>query len=231
MGRATRKTLKDTSCDEIKLAGMEALVLEYLANRLRTPEDAASKSRRMWRRSLVCESAIPSQVNRELEDTLIQRLLARPILLHLARQKGKESSSPRHGCESAVETPVTQRFRNGKKGSQSKSWSEERRTKVMEMENPREHTKVARVLKVGKTARVRKLVCLALKNQNQRQVKKHRKLHRRIALTLLGVNDRWSCGEWNGMKAGVRLAGMAGRNPMPTHHAHSSRCSEQSKAV
>ena len=47
---------------------------------------------------------IPSWVKRELEDLLIQWMLTQSILLHLVREKGKGSSSPRDCCLRAVET-------------------------------------------------------------------------------------------------------------------------------
>ena len=57
--------------------------------------------------------------------------------------------------------------------------------KVRVMENPKDNPKVPRVPEVRTKVRVGKLVCLVLKNRNQRQVQKHKKLHRGITLTIL----------------------------------------------
>ena len=72
---------------------------------------------------------IPSRVNRELEDILVQWMLTRPILLHLARERGKDHRVHETVVPSAVETMFRETAiltslvakGNGKKRKQSKS--------------------------------------------------------------------------------------------------------------
>ena len=98
------KELKDKLDDEIKLAGLEALVPEehekhliLNSNRLRTLRMRVRRLRRTWRRSLVQEVVISSRVTRDRVDTQISWMLMRSIL-PLSSGKGKGSSSPRDGC-------------------------------------------------------------------------------------------------------------------------------------
>ena len=80
--------MKDKLDDEIRLAGLEALVPEELdkhSNRLRTLKDARLEIVILLR-SLV--SAIPSQGTLELEETRIPWMVTRSIPSHLARNEG-----------------------------------------------------------------------------------------------------------------------------------------------
>ena len=65
------------------------------------------------------------------------------------------------------------------------------------MQNPKDNPKVPKVPKVRTMPRVRTLVDVVLKTRNQRQVKKHRDLHRCIPLTISGLMDGWSLDEWS----------------------------------
>ena len=74
--------LKHTSDDEIRLAGLEALVHKELekhlilnSNGLRTFEDARLEIVAYVEAKLGLRTAIPSRLNRELEDTVIQWIL------------------------------------------------------------------------------------------------------------------------------------------------------------
>ena len=89
------KKLKDKFYDEIKLAGLEALVPEGLekhltlnSNRLRTFEDARLEIVTYVEEKFGFCVRVPRQVWWELEDTLIQWMLTQSILLHLAKEKG-----------------------------------------------------------------------------------------------------------------------------------------------
>ena len=93
------KKLKDKLDDEIKLAGLEALVPEELEkhlvlnwNRMRTFEDA-----RLEIVTYVEAKCGLSRVTRDCVDTLIPWMLMRSTL-SLSSGKGKGSSSPRDGC-------------------------------------------------------------------------------------------------------------------------------------
>ena len=93
--------LQDTSDDEIKLAGIGAwrtgaLTLDTELESLANIRGCGTwKSLRMWRRSLVWASVIPSQVNRGISRTLWSHRCYNQFSWHLGTGKG--SSSPRDG--------------------------------------------------------------------------------------------------------------------------------------
>ena len=142
MGFSLREKLKDTLDDEIKLAGLDALVPEEIerhwflySNRL-TFDDARVEDATSRRRSFgLREHASPSRLNQDLEDTLIRRTVMRWIFSCRKQGKGKRTTETpsllfqvRWKPFSERETAEGERLPsscrtlkgNGKKGKQSK---------------------------------------------------------------------------------------------------------------
>ena len=146
---------------------------------------------------------VPSRVNREPADTLIQWMMTQSVFLPLAREKEKAHQFHPTVVSRAVETifhgdctsHVTPRRGNDKKGTQNKSWSKsasqgkdkEGKKKV----NPKDDPKVPRVPKLRTKVRVRKLVCQVLKTRNHRHVRNHSKLHKTYSTDNYYTDNSW----------------------------------------
>ena len=110
--------------------------------------------------------------------------------------KGNGSSSPRSGCFKCggyhFQTPMLTSAHAKAMARKANCASHSPRVltnhavrKVRETENPNGNPKVPRVPKVRTRVNIRKLGFQVWKIRNQRQVQKHRNLHRRIPLTIL----------------------------------------------
>ena len=231
--------LKDKMDDEIKLAGLEALVLEELekhlilnSNRLRTFEDAR----------LEIVTYVEAKFGVRIRDSTPSDTGSRGYSDHmdvgavnsLSSGKGKGSSSPRDGCFlSAVEhifnetamqarTLASNRLAKANRASHGPRVKAKERVK-RKRENPKDSPKDPKVPKAHTRAKHRQLVSQVLKTRNQRQARKLRNLYRHVPLTLPGtmvglVTNGTTAGVlMNGMMTGVLLDGMKVGNKHVTH--------------
>ena len=226
-----QKKLKNKMDDEIKLAGLEALVPEELdknlilnSNRLRTFEGLEVVTHVEAKFGLRIRD--PKRVTRVCVDTQIPWMLMRSILSRLAREKGHRvrvmgvSISVEHIFnETAMQarTPASNRLAKADRASHGprvRTMARVRRTR----ENPKENPKEPKVPKDRTRAKHRKLVSQVLKTRNQRQARTLRNLHRRVPLTLPGTMVGIVT---NGTMAGVLLDGTkVGNKRMTLPQAH-----------
>ena len=199
------KKLKDKFDDEIKLAGLEALVPEQLEKhlilnsiRLRTFEDTR----------LEVVTYVEAKLGLTIRDSKPSDTGARghsdPIdvdaVNSLSSAKGKGSSSPRDGCLSAVEDICNEtamharaqasnrlaRANRASHGPRVRAKERVKRTRENPKESPKEPKARSKVPKAHTRVNIEKLVYRVLKARHKRQARKLRNLHKHVPLTLLG---------------------------------------------
>ena len=230
------KKLNGKLDDEIRLAGLEALVPEELekhltlnSNRLRTFEDARLEIVTYVEAKFglrICDSKPSDTGLRGHSDTVVVGTVN-----SLSSGNGKGSSSPRDGCFKCggahLQRDCNARKKTDKqsssKGKQSKPWFKgEDKGKSKEnngkSKGTPQGTEGAKGSHKGKTARQ------VLKTRNQRQARKLRNLHKHVPLTIHGLmmdgvltNGTMAGVLMNGMMTGVLLDGMKIVNKRTTH--------------
>ena len=231
---ALREKLTGKLDDEIKLAGLEALVLEDLekhlilkSNRLRFFADA--------RMEIV--TYVEAKVGLRIRDSKPSDTGSRghsdpmdvDAVDSLSSGEGKGSSSPRDGCckcgGAHVQRDCNARKGTGKqsygKGKQSKSWSTSEQShsgKGKSKENKGKSKGKPKVTKAYTKAKYRKWVSQVLKTRNRKQAWTFRNLHRHTPLIFLGTMVGIVM---NGMMTGIVLDGtQVGNKRMTLPQAH-----------
>ena len=219
------KKLTDKLDDEIKLAGLEALVPEELekhlilnSDRLRTFEDAR----------LEVVTYLEAKFGLRIRDSKPSDTGARGhsdptdvgAVNSLSSGKGEGSPSPCDGCLKCggahFQRDCNVRKGTGKqssgKGKQSKSWSKSegkgksKENKRKSKESPKQPKVRSKVPKAHTGGKHRKLVYQVWKTRNQREVRALRNLHKHVPLTIHGF--MMDVVLTNGMMAGVVMNGM-----------------------
>ena len=231
MSRCEKK-LKDKMDDEIKLAGMEALVREVIlnSNLLRTLKDARLEivtfvEAKFGKRTRGSKPSDTVRVN-----TQIPWMLGRSVLSHQATVKGHRVRAV--GVSSAVEhifnetamharALASNRLANrASHGPRVRAKERVKRTRT----NPKESPKEPKVPKAHARVKHRELVSHFLKTRNQRQARKLRNLDKHVPLTRHGfmmngvvTNGTIAGVRRNGLTIGVLFDGMKVGNKRTTH--------------